>query len=533
MLHNTILLVLALLFAMGMLFMLSRRLGIPYPIFLVLGGLAIGFIPGTPVIEIDPEMIFLIFLPPLLYEAAWFTSWFDFFRLRRPILMLGFGMVVVTAVSVAYFSASLIPGFTIALGFVLGGIVSPPDAVAASSVLKDVNVPKTTTSVLEGESLVNDAASLIVFRFAVAAVLTGHFVLTEAVVDFFKVSMLGTVIGVALAAVIFFLHRLLPTTSSVDTVFTIMTPYVLYLAAEHFHVSGVLSVVSGGLFLSFRSHDFLDYRSRIQTIHVWSALGFVLNGMVFILIGLELPVIVGGLGDYSLTQAIIYALLVCLVVIAVRIICVFPIAYLPFIFRRSDAVELPSPRVIFLTGWAGMRGVVSLASALAIPLTLVGGEAFPQRNLIIFITFIVILVTLVLQGLSLPFLVKWLKIDEQDDGISRERQLAELKLQTARLAMEKMDREYEREIETLPIVRQYYQGILTAIDDIDAVLKAEDDAEFKEGRARSRAILIDVIESKRQHLLDMRRSKKFDEDVLRDYQELLDMEEARARSLLL
>ena len=142
MLHNTILLVLALLFAMGMLFMLSRRLGIPYPIFLVLGGLAIGFIPGTPVIEIDPEMIFLIFLPPLLYEAAWFTSWFDFFRLRRPILMLGFGMVVVTAVSVAYFSASLIPGFTIALGFVLGGIVSPPDAVAASSVLKDVNVPK-------------------------------------------------------------------------------------------------------------------------------------------------------------------------------------------------------------------------------------------------------------------------------------------------------------------------------------------------------------------------------------------------------
>ena len=153
--------------------------------------------------------------------------------------------------------------------------------------------------------------------------------------------------------------------------------------------------------------------------------------------------------------------------------------------------------------------------------------------LIFFITFFVILLRLVLHCLCLPFLVKWLKIDEQDDGISRERQLAELKLQTARLAMEKMDREYEREIETLPIVRQYYQGILTAIDDIDAVLKAEDDAEFKEGRARSRAILIDVIESKRQHLLDMRRSKKFDEDILRDYQELLDMEEARARSLLL
>jgi CPA1 family monovalent cation:H+ antiporter len=251
MLHHNMLLVLGLLFAMCLLFMLSQKIRVSYPIFLVIGGLLIGFIPGMPVISIDPEIIFLIFLPPILYEAAWFTSWHEFWKWKRAIGFLAFGMVFITSICVAFASSALIPGFTLALGFLLGGIISPPDAVAATSVLKGLKVPKRFTAILEGESLVNDASSLIVFRFALVAVMTGHFVLQEAVVSFFVAAIMGVAVGISIGAAIYLLQRFLPTTPSLDTVMTVITPYVMYLAAEQFHFSGVLAVVSGGLFLSF------------------------------------------------------------------------------------------------------------------------------------------------------------------------------------------------------------------------------------------------------------------------------------------
>lgn len=232
---ETLLLVLALLFAVFMLTMLAQKLKISYPIFLVIAGLGISFIPGIPKIEIEPELVFLIFLPPLLYESAWYTSWNDFWKWRTPIAMLAFGLVFFTSIIVAFVSTAMIPGFTLAMGFLLGGIISPPDAVAANSVLKHIKIPKRLTTVLEGESLINDASSLIVFRFALAAILSGYFSMEQAIGQFFLAAGMGVIVGLVIAHIVYVVHRFLPTTPSIDAALTLMTPYFMYMAAEHFH----------------------------------------------------------------------------------------------------------------------------------------------------------------------------------------------------------------------------------------------------------------------------------------------------------
>ena len=283
--------------------MLARRLRIAYPILLVLGGLLLSFTSGFSNISIDPEMIFFIFLPPLLYEAAWQTSWKEFWRWRRVIMSFAFPIVIVTSCVVAFVSSAVLPGFTLALGFLLGGIVSPPDAISATTIMRNVKVPKSLLSIIEGESLLNDASSLIVFRFALAAIITGQFVFREAATSFFLVIVLGTLIGLAVGLFFYAIHRWLPTTPSIDIVLSFLTPYTMYYFAERFHYSGVLAVVAGGLLLSSKRESMLTYLSRIQGANVWSTVGFVFNGLVFMLIGLQLPNIVAQLGDISLSLA--------------------------------------------------------------------------------------------------------------------------------------------------------------------------------------------------------------------------------------
>lgn len=406
--HHTLLLILGLLFIVFLLVMLAKHIKVAYPVFLVIAGLGISLIPGVPKLHLDPELIFLIFLPPLLYEAAWYTSWNDFWKWKRPISQLAFGLVFFTSLVVAYVSSSLIPGFTLALGFLLGGIVSPPDAVAAATVLKGMKVPKRLLTILEGESLVNDASSLIVFKFALAAVLTGSFSLQEATGQFFIVAGMGVVIGLVGAHIMYVIHRFLPTTPAIDAALTVMTPYILFLAAEHFHYSGVMAVVSGGLFISYRSHEvFQNGNTRLNMLGVWTTMIFVMNALVFILIGLSLPEIVAGLGAYSISDGIIYGLVISAIVIALRFLWVYPTLHFPRWFLPKERKE-PSPgwKLPMVMSWAGMRGVVSLATALSIPMMMNDGTVFPYRNLIVFVTFIVIFVTLVFQGLTLPFLIK-------------------------------------------------------------------------------------------------------------------------------
>lgn len=530
MIQDNLLLILSLLFIITMLTMLSDKLRISYPIFLVIGGLLISLIPGIPNITIGPDIVFLIFLPPLLYAAAWNTSWKDFWKMKRPISLLSFGLVIFTSVVVAFVSNAIIPDFPIAYGFLLGGIISPPDAVAATSVLQGLRIPKRIVTILEGESLVNDASSLIVFRFALMAIVTGQFNFLTASKSFLMVAGLGILIGLAIGHIIYFIHRFLPTTPSIDAAITLISPYIMYITAEHFHYSGVLSVVVGGLFLSYRSNDIFTYESRLPIYGIWETLIFLLNGFVFILIGLQLPTIMQELEGYSISEAILYAIIISLLTIAIRIIWVFPGAYIPrWLFRSVRKTEpKPSWQQVFLVAWSGMRGVVSLASALAIPLTL-NGNAFPHRNLILFITFIVILFTLVVQGLSLKPLIRILKI-QVDEKESQKLQSQALRIHLAESVLAHIDTNYMEEIgnhEAYKRVRDRYERMIAV-----ARKKLEQEEAEEEGSSflpRYRQMLVELVEVRRRELNRVRHSGDYDEEMIREREWELDLEEARLR----
>jgi len=529
--QNDLLLILSLLFGTLMLVMVGHRLRISYPIFLVIAGLGLSFIPGIPHITVNPELIFLIFLPPLLYEAAWFTSWADFWKWRRVISMLAFGLVFVTATAVAFVSSAMIPGFTLALGFLLGGIISPPDAVAATSVLRNIKVPKRLTAILEGESLVNDASSLIVFRFALAAIISGQFVLQDVIVNFFLVAGMGIVIGLAIAYLVYAIHRFLPTTSSIDATLTLMTPYFMYMAAEYFHFSGVMAVVSGGLFLSYRSHEILARgATRMQAHGVWSTVTFVLNAMVFILIGLELPIVIDGLHNYSRADLIKYSVVISAAAIIVRLIWVFPLAYVPIWFKnrvRADNVN-PTWKGPLIIGWAGMRGVVSLASALSVPLLLNEQTPFPHRNLILFLTFVVILVTLVFQGLTLPWVIRWVDILESDKELPEGQQEAGIQLRLKKVALTLLNEKFASDISENELVGLLKNNLESDVEEAKQRLESlECDTMAQEEIERYHYVLLDLYSHQRKELFQLRKEKAFSDEVIRKQELQLDLDETK------
>ena len=428
--------------------MMAQKLRVAYPIVLVLGGLLLSFTGGFPTVAIDPDLVFFIFLPPLLYEAAWQTSWKEFWKWRRVIMSFAFPIVILTSTVVAVVSTAVIPGFTLALGFLLGGIVSPPDAISATTIMRTVRLPKVLVSIAEGESLLNDASSLIVFRFALVAIITGQFVFKEAITTFAMVVVMGVLIGLAIGLLVYAIHRYLPTTASIDIILSFVTPYCMYIAAEEFHYSGVLAVVSGGLLLSHKRQTMLTHLSRIQGANVWSTVGFVLNGLIFLLIGLELPAIVSQLNTVSLSKAIGYGLLISGALMITRLFfalgaSVFTRFMSRFITVANDNPGWKGPIVL---GWAGMRGVVSLAAALSIPVVINQQQPFPQRELIIFITFVVILVTLVFQGLTLPWVIKKVGIDDFDLQIPEEKQEAIIQQKLAQTALNFLATNYPTEL---------------------------------------------------------------------------------------
>ncbi|QMW06066.1 Na+/H+ antiporter [Spirosoma foliorum] len=525
--HQTLLLCLALMLAVTLLVMVGQRLRIPVPIFLVISGLAVSLIPGIPRIEIDPELIFLIFLPPLLYEAAWFTSWKEFWRWRRIIIVLAFGLVIFTSVAVAYVSSAVMPEFTLAMGFLLGGIISPPDAVAATSVLKEVKISKTTVSILEGESLVNDAASLIVFRFALAAVISGSFVWQEASVDFLLVTFMGIVVGLVVACIFYAIHRWLPTSTRISILLTFLAPYIMYMAAEEFEVSGVMAVVSGGLFLSNQSHVILNHSSRIQGTGMWATVVFALNGLVFILIGLELPVIINGLDGYSKTEAILYALLITGVIIVTRMVFTISASYFTQFIGKYITVAQRNPglRGPIVLGWAGMRGVVSLASALSVPLTIQDGVPFPHRNLILFITFVVILVTLVFQGLTLPLVIRWVQPKELVERTPEDRQETKIRLKLLKVALQYLQQNYAEASSQNELVENLKNRIES---DLHQTKRHLDSVESDgENVAQYNEIMIDIIRVKRDELHRLRSIQEFDDEVIRREEARIDLEEEK------
>ncbi|RRB07191.1 Na+/H+ antiporter [Larkinella rosea] len=409
----------------------TQKLKIPYPILLVTGGLVLGFIPSIPDIRLDSEVVFLIFLPPLLYEAAGNISWHEFKTYRRPIGLLAVWLVFLTTVAVAVAAHFVIPGFTWPLAFVLGAIISPPDVVAASSAIRGLGLPKRLITILEGESLVNDASALIAYRYAVAAVSTGSFVLWQAGLQFIGVAFGGIAIGIVMGYIFSHIHNKLEN-PTVATTLTLLLPFVTYLLAEHLHASGVLAVVATGLYLAWNSYEIYSYQTRMQINGFWNILIFLLTGFVFILIGSQLPIILKSIGNDSIPALIGYGLVISLVAIVTRIIWIFPLAY---IYRlrgnRGRRVFRFSSSELFITSWAGMRGVVSLATALALPLTLRNGHAFPMRNEILFLSFMVILVTLVFQGLTLPYFIRRLNVTEAADKVLEEEKKIRLAITTS------------------------------------------------------------------------------------------------------
>src|SRR5438270_4319778 len=380
---STVTLFCSLLVSIVALTVVATRLRLPYVILLVLGGLALGFVPGLPDVKLDPELVLFLFLPPLIYSSAWLTSWREFRANLRPILQLSLGLVLVTTVAIAVV-AHTIAGFSWPVPFVRGARVSPTDAVAASATAQQLGLPRRIVTVIEGESMVNDATGLVLYRFAVAALVMGSFSLWQASLQFVIVSLGGLLIGLVIGWPVAWLHRHLDD-APIEITMTLLTPYAAYLLADALQVSGVLAVLSAGLYLSRQSSRFFSSNTRLQANAVWNVLVFLLNGLLFLLIGLQLRGIAATIAGPSLLTLIWQALLISLVVIAVRLAWVFPAASLPRLVSARLRARDPYPgwRQVAIVAWVGMRGGLSLAAALALPFTLNSGAPFPQRDLVI------------------------------------------------------------------------------------------------------------------------------------------------------
>ena len=535
--------ILVLLVAVAALATLAGRIKIPYPILLVIGGVFLGsvqqFVPGLPRVELDPEVVFLLFLPPLLYVSALFTSWRDFRANLRPISLLAVGLVLMTTCTVAAV-AHWAAGFPWAAGFALGAIVSPTDAIAATAIAQRLGVPRRIVTVLEGESLVNDATGIVAYRIAVAAVVTGTFSLWEAGLQFVVGAAGGISGGLAVGWAVLWARRHVSEDPSVQNTISLLTPFAAYLLAEELppylwhellhlpgdlHFSGVLAVVATGLYLGRRGPFFISAETRLQGYAFWELVTFLLNGLIFSLIGLQLGAIVEGLSEYPVTTLILYAGLISLTVIIVRFLWVFPATYIPRWASRSLRERDPSPpwQAVSVVSWTGMRGVISLAAALALPLTTQTGAPFPKRDLILFLTFCVILATLVVQGLSLPALIRALGLE--DDGSQDEEEITgRIEVAEAALARieELVEEEWVRE-DTAERVRGLYNYRRTRFS---TRFDGDDDG-LEERSAAYQRLLRELLRTQRKRLIQLRDEGKIGDEAMHRIEHDLDLEESR------
>jgi monovalent cation/hydrogen antiporter len=436
--------------------MLSRRIGVPRPILLVIAGTLLAFAPAAPTVRVDPDLVFFIFVPPLLYWAAINTSYREFRRNGLDIILLAIGLVVATAAVVAVVAHTMFATLSWPAAFALGAAVGPTDAVAATAVMRRFGVPRALVSILEGESLVNDATSLVIFEMALTAGNTGQFSLGPAMLSFLWAAGGGIIFGLAAGWCIASLRRWIGRTSErspvLESSISLLTPFVAFLAADRAGVSGVLAVVVAGLYLGHASAHLLTAASRIQAINMWEIVDFLLEGLLFIFVGLGLPLALGAVrvgGEETLSRLIATAAAVSAVVIVLRLAWVFPAAYAPRYIRRRFAdrnAPYPPWQNVFFVGWAGLRGAVSLVLALSVPFATSSGVPFPGRDVVIFVTFVVILVTLVGQGLTLRPLISTLGL-EPDRAEAFEETNA--RLQTARAALARLD-EIDRKETGLP-----------------------------------------------------------------------------------
>jgi CPA1 family monovalent cation:H+ antiporter len=505
---------------------LVPKLRIPYPILLVLGGLALGFVPGLPEIDLPPDLVLVGVLPPLLYGAAFFTSLHDLRMNLRPVGLLAIGLVLLTMVVVAVVAHEIVPGLPWAAAFVLGAVVSPTDPIAATAIMHRLGVPRRLVSIVEGESLVNDGTALVAYRFAVVATISGSFTLWEAGLSFvFNVGG-GIVVGLAVAWLIRQVRLRLDFPAAEVTI-SLLTGYFAYIPAELLGVSAVIAAVTAGVYLGWYTPELTTPEVRLMGESAWEIVTFTLNAILFTLIGLQLPGILDELGAYSTGELLWWGAAIWLTVLAARALWAYPAAWLPrrLIRRVRERDPMPSLSWLALITWSGMRGAVSLAAALAIPLSTDAGSPFPGRDLILFLTFAVIFGTLVIQGLTLPAVIRLLRLE--DDGEEAARDEAQARIHAAEAAIarleELVDEDWVRE-DTAERVRG---GYTFRQNRFAAWLDGGDDGSI-EARSRDfQRLRRELLNAERTAVNDLRRSGQISEEVARRVARDLDLEDAR------
>jgi monovalent cation/hydrogen antiporter len=504
----------------------AQRLSIPYPIVLVLGGLVVGALPGVPDVTLNPDLVLVIFLPPLLYSAGIFA---DLRALRdnlRPILLLSIGLVLVTTVVVAVIAHDVI-GLPWALAFALGAIVSPTDPTAATTIMRNLGLPRNVVNVVEGESLVNDATALVVYRVAVSAAVGGSFSAPEAALELVGAAVGGIAIGIVVGYVIAAIRRRVADTTTQLTI-SLLSGYAAFIPAAAVGASGVLAVVTAGLWIGWQAPTLISPQTRLEGNAMWRILIFLLNATLFMLIGLQLPVILDGVSNRSAGELIGYAALICATVIGTRFVWSFTAPYVVRALDRRPQQRLRrvGSRLRVVSAWCGMRGAVSLAAALALPLRTDAGAPLPDRDLILFMTFALVVVTIVVQGLTLPLLIRWLGV--QEDSSAEEREELRARLVAAEAALRCLD-EVEAEgwarEDTLERMRGLYRfrqrrfGVRAGkIEDEDGI----------EDRSLAYQRLIHVVSTaQRQAVVQLRNNGDISSDVMHRLERELDLEETR------
>jgi monovalent cation/hydrogen antiporter len=512
-----------LLAAAAALLALAELIRIPYPIPLVLGGLALGFVPGMPRIELPPDVVLVAVLPPLLYGAAFFSPLRELRANARPIGLLAIGLVLTTTVAVAAVAHAAIPGLDWPTAFVLGAIVSPTDPTAATAIAQRLGLPRRLVALVEGESLVNDGTALVAYRFAVAAVVTGSFSLAAASGRFVLSIAGGIAVGLAVGLVIREVRRRLDN-PPVEITISILSGYFAYLPAEAVGVSGILAAVTIGIYMGWHTPELTTPQTRLQGVAVWEILFFLLNAFLFTIIGLQLPVILDGLAGYSTATLVWYAVLIATTVVAARFAWIFATAQVPRLLSRRREAPVPwQPGVVL--AWSGMRGAVSLAAALALPLTTDAGTSFPNRELVVFLTFSVILGTVVVQGLTLPKLIGLLEIE--DDSRLEEKEDTKARIHAAEAALarleELVDEEWVRE-DTADRLRGLYDFRRSRFR---ARLDGADDGSIEQRSEDYQRLLRELLAAERAAVRALRRERRISDDVMRRVERDLDLEEER------
>ncbi|MEU8731681.1 Na+/H+ antiporter [Streptomyces tendae] len=506
----------------------GRRVPVPVPLLLVAAGLAVSYVPGVPDYTLDPHIVLPLLLPPLLYTAATDSSYLDLRAQARPVALLSVGYVLFATFVVGCAAYLIVPGLPLTAALVLGAVVAPPDAVAATAVARRVGLPSRITTILQGESLVNDATAITAFKVALAAAVGEGATWAGGIGEFLIAAVGGVGVGLVLMVPLHWLRTHL-TEALLQNTLSLLIPFVAYAVAEQVHASGVLAVVVVALYLGHRAWE-VDFATRLQEEAVWKMVAFVLESAVFALIGLQLPVVLKGLGEYEGIDAAWYALAVFLVVAVARFVWVYPATFLPRLSARVRAREGDlSWKGPFVIGWAGMRGVVSLAIAFSIPLTVHGGEPFPERNLILFLTFTTVIGTLVVQGVSLPPLIRLLKFpahDVQAETLAE----ANAQAQASRAAELHLDELLADERNALPapladrlrmVLERRRNAVWERLGQVNPVTgETVDDAYRRLSR--------EMISAEREVFVRLRDGRYIDDEMLRTLLRRLDLEEAAA-----